>query len=117
MTTNAFIFSWDQYGIESIVPITQYENWDKQNLMNMLSEKPTSRNPINSIVQNLIIRARVNSQRHYEIYAIDCSPELDENFWREHWKQYPQETAELIRSRGQKLHSDRRTSEQKILIT
>jgi hypothetical protein len=27
-TKNAFIFSWDMHGIESIIPITQYENWD-----------------------------------------------------------------------------------------
>jgi len=116
MTTNAFIFSWDQHGIESIIPITQYEHWDKQNLMNMLGDKPTQRNPLNEIVRNLIIRARVNSQRHYEIYAIDCSPELDEEFWQKQWQEYPQETAELIRELGHKLHSDRRTSRDKILI-
>jgi len=31
-TQNAFIFSWDQLGIESIIPITKYEHHDKQNL-------------------------------------------------------------------------------------
>lgn len=116
-TSNAFIFAWDQHGIESIVPITQYEHWDKQNLMNMLSDKPTQRNPVNNIVRNLIVRARVNSQRHYEIYAIDCSPELDEEFWKQQWQEHPQFTAELIRERGHKLHSDRRTARDEILIT
>lgn len=107
MTTNAFIFSWDQLGIESIVPITQYEHWDKQNLIKMLSEKPTVRNPLNTIVNNLIMRARFNPQRHYEIYAVDCDASLDEKFWKEQWEQYPQETAELIRERGHRLYSDR----------
>ena len=107
MTTNAFIFSWDNQGIESIVPISQYEHWDKQNLIRMLSEKRTERNPLDSIMHNLLLRARYNPQRHYEIYAVDCDSSLDEAFWREQWDKYPQETAELIRERGHKIYSDR----------
>jgi hypothetical protein len=109
MTTNAFIFSWDQLGIEAIVPITQYENHDKQNLINILSEKPTKRNPLDSIVRSLLLRARFNTQRHYEIYAVDCDASLDEAFWRKQWEENPQDTADLIRERGHKLYSDRAT--------
>lgn len=107
MTTNAYLFAWDQTGIESIIPITQYENWDQQQLINILKEKPTASNPINSIVNSLVLRARYNSQRHYEIYVIDCSPELDEEFWRGQWQEYPQATADLIRERGLKLFNGR----------
>lgn len=107
MTTNAYIFSWDNLGIESIVPITQYEHHDKQNLIRMLSEKKTEPNPLNKILGMLLMRARVNTHRHYEIYAIDCNASMDEKFWREQWEKYPQETAELIRERGHKLYSDR----------
>ena len=106
-TKNAFIFSWDNTGIESIVPISQYEHHEKQNLIRILSEKPTVRNPLDSIVQRLIMRAKYNSQRHYEIYAVDCAEGMDEEFWREQWQEYPQATAELIRERGHKLYSDR----------
>jgi len=28
MTTNAFLLSWDHYGLEACVPITQYQNPD-----------------------------------------------------------------------------------------
>jgi hypothetical protein len=116
MTVNAFLFAWDQLGIESIIPITEYEHWDKQNLMRILKEEETVRNPLDSIVRNLILRARVNTQRHYEIYAVDCSPELDVEFWREQWQEHPQFTANLIRERGHKLYSDRETrSEIKIV--
>lgn len=117
MTTNAFIFAWDQHGIESIVPISKYERHEKENLMRILREQSTLRNPLDSIVFNLIMRARANSHRHYEIYAIDCSEELDEEFWREQWSRDPQFTAELIRERGHKLYSDRRTKNQDIVIT
>jgi hypothetical protein len=106
-TTNAFIFSWDQLGIDGIVPISQYEHIDRDNTMRLLREQPTVRSPLNSIIQSLLLRARFNPQRHYEIYAIDCAEEMDEAFWREQWEQYPQATAELIRERGHKIYSDR----------
>ena len=106
-TKNAFIFSWDQLGIDSIVPITQYEFHDQENTMRLLKDQPRIRNPLNNIVRSLLLRARYNSQRHYEIYAVDCTEEMDEVFWREQWEEYPQATAELIRERGHKLYSDR----------
>ena len=109
MTKNAYIFSWDQEGIEAIIPITQYEHHEKQNLMRILSEKDTIRNPLNGIIHRLLLRARFNPQRHYEIYAVDCAEEMDQKFWRQQWEEYPQETAELIRERGHKLYSDRAT--------
>jgi len=116
MTVNAFIFSWDQHGIESIVPITQYENWDKENFFRVLKDEKIIANPINNIIQKLVLRARVNSQRHYEIYAIDCDLDLDEEFWREQWDKEPQTTADVIRERGHKIYSNRASSEEKILI-
>ena len=113
MTTNAYIFAWDQTGIESIIPITQYEEWDKKNTWNVLTDQPVERNPLNSIIQSLILRARYNSQRHYEIYAIECAFDMGEEEWREIWQENPQATADLIRERGQKIYSDRedRTSQ------
>jgi cytidylate kinase len=115
MTTNAFIFAWDEFGIESIVPISQYEHWDKQQLMEMLRDKPRQRNPLDSIVRNLILRAQVNPQRHYEIYAIDCNEDMNENFWLKQWEENPQFTADLIRERGHKLFSARRTKQETII--
>lgn len=116
MTKNAFIFSWDTQGIESIVPITQYESIDKENTMRILKEESVVRNPLNSIIQSLLMRARYNSHRHYEIYAVDCDPTLDEEFWRKQWEENPQFTAELIRERGHRLYSDRADAS-KIRIT
>ena len=115
MTTNAFIFSWDCNGIEAIIPITKYEKWDQENLMRLLKNENTQRNPVDTIIQTLLMRARMNTQRHYEIYAVDCDQSLDEGFWREQWNEYPQATANLIRERGHKLYSDRRQQEYKIV--
>lgn len=107
MTTNAFIFSWDQLGIEGIVPITQYENWDKVQLMEVLKGHRQETNPLNQIINTLTLRARFNSQRHYEIYAIDCDAELDQVFWQQRWQADPQWCADLVRRKGHKIHSDR----------
>lgn len=115
MTTNAFIFSWDHLGIEAIVPISQYENHDKDQLINLLKDKPRERNPLDSIVRSLLLRARFNTQRHYEIYAVDCDASMDEAFWRKQWEEYPQTTADLIRERGHKLYSDRATKQPVII--
>jgi hypothetical protein len=62
MTTNAFIFSWDHLGIESIVPITQYEDWDKVQLMEVLKGNDQKKNPLNQLIHVLTLRARFNSQ-------------------------------------------------------
>ncbi len=115
MTTNAFIFSWDCNGIEAIIPITQYEEMDKRNLLNILAERKKEHNPINNIIFNLTMRARFNPQRFYEIYAIDCEKSLDENFWRSKWNEDPQFCADLIREKGLKIYSDRSTKSRVIV--
>jgi len=112
MTKNAYIFSWDHLGIEGIVPISQYEFHDQENTMRLLKEQSRIPNPLDNIVRSLLLRAKFNPQRHYEIYAIDCAEEMDEKFWREQWEEYPQETAELIRKRGHKIYSDRANTKQ-----
>lgn len=115
VTTNAFIFSWDCEGIEAIIPITQYEKWDQENLMRMLKNENKKSNPLDTIIRTLIMRARSNPQRHYEIYAVDCDSSLDEEFWREQWNNVPQDTADIIREKGHKLYSDRRQQQYKIV--
>jgi hypothetical protein len=110
MSTNAYIFAWDNTGIESIVPITQYEHYDRDNTMRILSNEPTVRSPLTSILQMMVIRAKANPQRCYEIYSVDCSDEMSEDFWREEWATNPQGCADLVRERGIKLYSDRQTS-------
>jgi hypothetical protein len=107
MTSNTFIFSWDTTGIESIISIAEYESIEQENLLRMISGNDTVRNPLHSIVQNLLLRARYNTHRHYEIYSVACDTNLDEKFWQDQWNNYPQETADLIRARGHKLYSDR----------
>jgi hypothetical protein len=40
---------------------------------------------------------------------------MDKAFWKKQWEEFPQETAELIRERGHKLYSDRKTTKDLIV--
>jgi hypothetical protein len=107
MTKNAFIFAWHHGGIESIVPISRYEVHDRDNIVRILSDKEAITNPLSRIITSLLLRARFNSHRCYEIYAIDCDSDINEDSWWKLWEDDPQGIADLIRSRGHKLFSDR----------
>lgn len=107
MTKNAFIFVWDEFGIESIIPITKYEEVDKLNTWSRIKGEDPIRNPLDTIIRNLLMRARFNNQRAYEIYAVDCNPEFTESYWQDQWNTYPQECANIVREKGEKLYSNR----------
>ena len=72
-----FLFSWDSFGIESIVDLTTYAGWEELQLLNMLGDKPVQRNPAHSIVQAILLRARYNGHRHYEVYMVVCDQGID----------------------------------------
>lgn len=114
MTTNAYIFSWDCMGLESIVPISKYEHHESQQLINILSDRNVVPNPLNNILGSLKMRARANYHRQYEIYAIDCAEDMTVEFWQQQWQKYPQATADLIRQHGVKIYSDRSTNKRVI---
>jgi hypothetical protein len=107
MTTNAYLVYWCEEGLESVVPITEYEHWDRDNSFRVLNNQETVRNPLNQMIQNMMLRARVNSQRHYELYAIDCDNSIDKTDIEQMFETDPQSAADLFRSRGHRLYSDR----------
>ena len=107
MTTNAYLIYWCSEGLESVVPISEYEHIDAENTFRILNDQDPIRNPINGIIQMMMIRGQVNNQRSYELYAIDC----DENITKEDLEAMlddnPQAAADLIRLRGVKVYGER----------
>lgn len=103
MTKNAYLFMWDYSGIEAIVPITQFEKHDEVNTCKILKGEPIEKNPINGIIHIMMLRARFNPERRYEIYTIDCSEEYTEELWKELWEEDPQGWADTIREKGVKI--------------
>lgn len=108
---NVFLLSWDNTGIEAVINISEKE---AENAWNVLADKPTSFRP-GTVVQHLLLRARYNTQRHYEIYTLQVDAGITESDVREMFESDPQYAADLVRERGHKLYSDR-TDKSKIKI-
>jgi hypothetical protein len=111
MTTNAYLFMWNCYGIEAIVPITQYEVQSKFDMWKILKGEEPGKNPLDDILGAMTLRARFNVERSYEIYAMDCEEQLFEM-----WDSNPQYAADLTRDKGVCLFSNRNKT-QKIRVT
>lgn len=107
MTTNAYLVYWCDEGLESVVPITQYEHWDQENTFRVLNGKEPIRNPLNQMIHHLILRAQFNTQRHYELYAAECETNVTREDIERMFEDDPQEAADLFRELGHKIHSDR----------
>ena len=99
---NLFLLSWDMLGIDSVVNITEIE---KEATWNTLQDKPTY--SLGSTVNAVLFRARANSQRHYEVYTVTMEDTITEEDVREMFESSPQQMADLIRERGNKVYSDR----------
>jgi hypothetical protein len=107
--SHTYVLSWDMHGLESCINISDI---DKENMWNALKETndslPDGRsNTVSSIVNMLVLRARFNTQRHYEIYAIDTDDDISVTDLRNQFETDPQGMADLIRLRGRELYSDR----------
>lgn len=114
---NVFLLSWDMTGLETVLDLTTLEKLrheeEKIRMMQILSD-PEARDPgdqtgaaLNRAVQGILLRARVNSQRHYEVYTIQTDASISERDMWELFTSNPQHAAELIRERGNQLYSDR----------
>lgn len=106
-TVDQFIVMWDMYGLESIVNVSEGERWAVVSALK--GEKIQWSNPI----QYMILRARFNSQRHYEIYVFES--EIDKDELIKLFKDNPQLMADTIRRIGQQLYSDRVVEKRKVI--
>jgi len=101
---------WCNEGLESVVDITADE---QQRAWTALKGKtPVSQMPN---VNHMILRARYNTQRHYEIYTVEATEGITADDIRDMFENSPQTAADTIRERGNCLHSDR-AEKNKVLI-
>lgn len=100
---------WDMTGLECLINVTtiqnQHEKWEKENLFRILKDQTKSLKPANVPLDMMILRARYNSQRHYEIYTFDS--ELSEKYIKQTFESDPQVMVDAIRNVGHELYSDR----------
>jgi hypothetical protein len=116
--TTRFVVMWDMTGLESLIDVTklnkEHEQWEKENIFRILKEQDTTLKPAHVPLQMMIMRAKANPQRHYEIYAFDS--ELSEKDIRETFETSPQVIADAIRNVGHKFYSDRANKKQQVIV-
>jgi hypothetical protein len=97
-----FLIMWDEYGLECCLDVTQAE---KDMVWAELSNTTSPKIPIHL----LMMRARVNSHRHYEIYTVRGNEGVSADDLIELFTTNPQGAADLIRQSGIQVYSNRLT--------
>jgi hypothetical protein len=101
--SNLFLVSWDCNGLEAVINVTDYEK--ETTWATLKNEDPPAK--LSSMVNHLMLRARANSQRHYEIYTMQVAEGISDEDIRGMFDADPQGSADLIRDRGNQIYSDR----------
>lgn len=103
--TKHYLAMWDMQGLECLFDVDsymdQYNEWEKQKVVSILKEEPIKPQPKGIPLQMMLLRARVNSQRAYEIYEFNSTIEYDE--LKEAFNDNPQPIVEWIRENGKSL--------------
>lgn len=94
---------WCSTGIELVEDIT---NWESITSWALLKGEVPPR--FTSKLQGILLRAKLNSHRFYEIYSVDAVSGIDKDDILSMFDQSPQCAAETIRKLGNKIYSDRR---------
>ena len=111
---STFVISWCEEGLEGIIPVTELERDEVWSILK--GEKVADPRRASKAVGMMIMRARFNPQRHYEVYAVEVEDDISQENLRCMFVDTPQAAANLLRERGQMLYSDRRSKNTKIVI-
>lgn len=101
--TNLFVVMWDCEGLECVLPAT---NPDHEEIMAILKGIEPDRT-IARTVGMMMMRARFNPQRFYEIYGISAVAGIEKKDIEEMFENSPQLAAETMRRIGNKIYSNR----------
>lgn len=96
--TNYFLLVWDEFGLENIADITEYEPWAGAEALRELAGQEAKGSPADAMLAGMLLRARFNGHRNYEIYGVRTSVEKES--LEKLFVEQPQAAADLIRSRG-----------------
>ena len=107
---NVFLVMWCNEGLECIIPVDMSKIGDGADMLAILEDRKNEYELKMSKTLNMMkLRARFNSQRHYEIYALRTAGDISKKNLESLFEHSPQSAANLIRERGAKLHSARAT--------
>ena len=98
---SVFAIMWDCDGLEAVARVPNPADITFALLKGAEPPRPPN-------INTWTLRARYNSQRHYEIYIITAVPGIDTDDIRNMFEADPQSAADTIRRIGQKYYSQRR---------
>ena len=103
-----FAIMWDCQGLEAVARVPDPADTTFALLKGVEPPRPPN-------LGHWELRARYNSQRHYEIYLISAVAGIDENDIRDMFEADPQSAADTIRRIGNKFYSDRNQENQIVI--
>ena len=105
-----FLLMWDCNGLECLQDITEYhpDQWDRDQLLGVIKGRKYKAAPIHQQIHQMIMRARFNTQRHYEIYVQQTDDGITAEEFSAVFNANPQHWADWIREHHSvKLWDDR----------
>jgi len=108
-TTRKFLAVWCCDGLETLCDLTELErqqnDWEKEEPWRNLKEEQHRNKPEGPRLQSILVRAKVNSQRQYEVYIFNTVGMTKEDV-AQTFEEEPQFMADFIRKNGSKIYSD-----------
>lgn len=117
--TRFFLLMWCSEGFECVQDITALmpDAFEKQQIIEVLSGKSKSKNPLNQQVFAMKMRAMTNTQRHYEIYVQSATDGIEEQDLRDWADSDPQSLVDFVRKNHYaQVHSDRVQKDTRVII-
>lgn len=90
---------WDERGFETLKDCT---SWERESFLNTIAGKELKPAPVN--LQAMMLRARFNPQRCYEIWTFNTEESLDEEALWAIADETPQLLVDMIRKYGKRLY-------------
>lgn len=104
----SYIAMWDMLGLECIFDASaakaEIAQWEKEAAWAILKEEDHESCPEPIPLKSMLLRARFNSQRSYEIYEFTSTMDMDEI--KKVFDKDPQVIVNWIRENGYKIYSD-----------
>jgi hypothetical protein len=110
MRNRHYAIMWNCYGLEAVAEIPD----PAEHTFAILKDQRPPETPNLNMWR---LRAQFNTQRHYEIYIVTATPDIDRDAIRDMFEADPQTAADTIRRLGQCFYNNRRSESQAVQIT
>ena len=111
--------AWDSEGFETLQDITHFhpENFEKGQLIEILSGRKKTENPLGQQIHMMKLRAQVNAQRVYEIYMFTTMDDIEFKDVEDWMIADPQSLVNWVRkNHAVKIYSDYNPNKRRAIV-